>query len=520
MKYVLAFSFAFYAACHPLPAQLTFFKTYGGSSIDGAWSVQQTSDSGYVVTAETQSFGSGVYNIKTDITGNVSWSRVYNNGYGNNVKEIPGGGYITVGRYNNSFCLLRSGASGNLLWEKQYAGGVDMEGYSIVSAAGGGYVMAGYTDVIGAGGTDIYVVRTDSSGNTIWTKTYGGSGSEGLAGWGNISIHKIQAGGYVIGGYTNSFGSGDYDVYMIRIDTAGNVVWSKTFGGAGIDRGYGNSINTTFHNTIILTGFTNSFGAGSNDVYFMEVDLNGNLLFSKTYGGAGDDVGSSVQETLDGGYIIGGYTNSFGAGDYDIYLLKISNAGNLLWSKTFGGTGSDRCYDLKQSLDSGYILTGYENSYGAGADDIFLLKTNASGNETCHENNAATVTGTPSTLVTSPSTLVSGGGSYTLVNATTSSGCTVTTLCTTAGLMEVNEENEPVKVFPDPFTTSATFHSEKPFKNVSLLLYDITGCEIRRMEHLSGQDILLQRENLPAGLYFFRIISGKEIIGSGKLMAG
>src|ERR1051325_3061392 len=517
MKCFLAFSFVFYAACGTLHAQLTFFKTYGGSTIDGAWSVQQTSDSGYVLTAETQSFGSGVYEIKTNINGNVAWSKAYSGGYGKNIKEVQGGGYITVGRYTNSFYLLRSGSAGNLLWAKQYTGGTDMEGYSIVQAAGGGYVMAGYTNVIGAGGNDIYLVRTDSSGNTLWTRTYGGSGSEGLAGWGNISIHKIQSGGYVIGGYTDSFGSGNFDVYIIRIDTSGNILWSKTFGGAGIDRGYGNSINTTFHNTIILAGFTSSFGAGSNDVYFLEVDLNENLLFSKTYGGPGDDVGSSVQETGDGGYIIGGYTNSFGAGDYDIYLLKTDNTGNLIWSKTFGGTGSDRCYDLKQSLDSGYILTGYENSFGAGSDDVFLLKTDASGNEGCHGNNAATVSGTPTTLVTSPSTLVSGGGSYAMVNATSSSGCTETTLCTNAGWPEKSEQNQTVSIFPDPFVTSAVFHAEMPFKNVSLVLFDVAGREIKRMEHLSGQDILLDRDGLQAGIYFFRIISGKEVICSGKL---
>ncbi|MCG2676856.1 hypothetical protein L6304_06800, partial [bacterium] len=143
--------------------------------------------------------------------------------------------------------------------------------------------------------------------DTLWTKTYGGKGfDEGS------SVQQTSDGGYIIAGCTGSFAGRWLDVYLVRTDANGNALWTKTYGGKDIDGG--SSVQQTSDGGYIIAGYTESFGAGGQDVYLIRTDANGNALWTKTYGGKDNDGGSSVQQTSDGGYIIAGCTGSFGAG--------------------------------------------------------------------------------------------------------------------------------------------------------------------------------------------------------------
>ncbi|MCH2023263.1 MAG: hypothetical protein MK207_12360 [Saprospiraceae bacterium] len=256
-------------------------------------------------------------------------------------------------------------------WTKTYGGiGYDI-GRSVQQTTDGGYIITGITLSFSNGDYDVYLIKTDDNGIEQWTKTYGGTDFDD-----GYSVQQTTDSGYIITGFTRSFGNGDYDVYLIKMDVNGVEQWSKTYGGTGDD--IGRSVQQTTDGGYIISGSTNSFGNGGSDVYLIKTDGIGMEQWTKTYGGIGDDDGYSVQQTTDGGYIIIGYTNSFGNGDYDVYLIKMDDNGIEQWSKTYGGTGFDDGYSVQQTIDGGYIITGHTNSLG-NAFEVYLIKTDGNG---------------------------------------------------------------------------------------------------------------------------------------------
>ncbi|RKX68987.1 hypothetical protein DRP53_09495 [candidate division WOR-3 bacterium] len=258
-------------------------------------------------------------------------------------------------------------AQPDTLWTRTYGGTRDDWGYSVQQTTDNGYIIVGETGSYGAGSTDVYLIKTDADGDTLWTRTFGGTGRDY-----GYSVRQTTDGGYIIAGWTFSYGAGGGDVYLIKTDANGDTLWTRTFGGQDCDCGW--SVQQTTDNGYIIVGTTFGYGGGRADVYLIRTDADGDTLWTRTFGGVDDDYGYSVQQTSDNGYIITGYTKSYGVGG-DLYLIRTDADGDTLWTKTFGGPAGDCGWSVQQTTDNGYIITGVTTSYGAGENDVYLIKT-------------------------------------------------------------------------------------------------------------------------------------------------
>jgi len=372
---ILALLLASIAAADP--GDTLWTRTYGGSDADYGYGVQQTSDGGYIIAGETASFGAGSYDIylvKTDANGDTLWIRTYG-GSGSDearsVQQTTDGGYIIAGSTTSfgagrsDVYLVKTDANGNTLWTRAYGGSNYDEAMFVQETTDGGYIIAGSTRSFGAGGWDVYLLKTDANGDTLWTRTYGGSDYDD--GW---SGQQTADGGYIIAGATESFGAGG-DVYLVKTDANGDTLWTRTYGGSSWE--VGSSLQQTADGGYVIGGCTDSFGAGG-DVYLVKTNANGNTLWTRAYGGADFEEATCVRQTTDGGYIVAAYTSSFGAGGDDVYLVKTDANGDTLWTRTYGGSDTDWGYSVQQTSDGRYIVAGYTESFGAGSRDVWLLK--------------------------------------------------------------------------------------------------------------------------------------------------
>ena len=363
-------------------------KTFGGLGYDGGHSVQQVSDGGYIFTGYIMPEGDNwwdVYLVKTDSGGNPLWEKTYggiNHDEGYSVQQTIDGGYIVAGTTHSSSAgtayLIKTDPEGSILWENYY--GDDEYIYkakSVQQTSDGGYIIAGTGHLPGATWSDASLIKTDSDGNPLWEKTFGGSSPDDAN-----SVRQTDDGGYIVAGYTKTYAAGNYDFYLIKTDSSGNALWEKTYGGEGWDYSY--SVWQTSDGGYIVAGNTSPDGSTS-DGYVVKTDSEGNIIWEKTFGGTDSDYLSSVQQTSDGSYILAGSTNSYGAGSNDCYLVKTDADGNILWEKTVGETRSDRCSSVQQTVDGGYVLIGSTWSYGECYPgecypDIYLVKTDENGN--------------------------------------------------------------------------------------------------------------------------------------------
>ena len=374
------------------------------------------------MVGSTASFGAGltdVYLIKLDANGDTLWSRAFGGAdydIGHAVEQTADGGYIVAGD-TRSFgaggydaWLIRTDAIGHLVWFRTYGDTSDDGARSVEQTSDGGFVLTGCTESFGAGQGDVYLVRTSAKGDTLWTKTFGGaSHDEGF------SVRQTTDKGFVIAGLTQSFGAGEDDVYLIKTNARGDTLWTRTFGGDDDDFGY--SVRQTADGGYVIAGLTESFGAGGEDVYLIRTDAHGDTLstrenrgqslgvaqgpakvqppfcldsarygprfpgslWTRTYGGPSSDEAHSVQETADGGFVVAGSTYSFGAGNFDGYLIRTGPRGELLWTRTLGGPGDDGAWSVAQAVGGGFLVAGYRSS-ATGDRDVFLVRTDSVGN--------------------------------------------------------------------------------------------------------------------------------------------
>ena len=371
-------------------AQKNFERTYGSSGDDIGNYVLQALDGWYIITGSTESFSTSsrydIFLMKTGIKGDTLWIRTYggaNNDYGNCVQQTSDGGYIIAGSTGSfgtgglDVYLIKTDSNGNEMWAHTYGSSYDDEGYSVQQTADGGYIIAVYTETSGLDMSleDFILIKTDSLGKESWTKTYGGSSYDYC--W---SVQVCHDGGYTAAGYTNSFGAGKHDAYLVRTDANGKKLWSKAYGDNRSNNSY--CVQQTADKGFILAGATVVFfdwPDWDQDVYLIKTDSNGDKMWTVNHGGAGIDNASFVRQTTDGGYIIAGSTTSFGAGETDIYLIKTDSGGAEQWVQTYGTINYEVAHCVQQTADGGYVIVGTTRPSPSGDADIYLIKTDSMG---------------------------------------------------------------------------------------------------------------------------------------------
>jgi hypothetical protein len=383
----------------PIP-QEEWNRTYGGSMDDVGTYRQQTKDVGYIITGYTSSYGADapfswlikvqhrgdLWLIKTDAEGQKEWDRTYG-GLGKDlgffVQQTKDEGYIIVGGKKSFWIIgsydlwiIKTDAKGNVLWDRTFGGSGEDLGFSVQQTNDDGYIIAGYTSF--TNGKKAWIIKIDSQGNKQLDMATGRADSEAA------SIGLTKDGGYIITGYTPSSGSGKEDVWLIKTNSKLHWDWLKTFGGPNRDLGL--SVQETEDGGYIIAGLTESFGAGKGDVWLIKTDPKGDREWDRTFGGSNFDSGASVQQTRDGGYIVTGYntTTIDNVGSYSrlfnsdnigrVWLIKTDSEGIELWNETFGGTRNDWGNSVQETRDGGYIITGVTESYGAGKEDVWLIK--------------------------------------------------------------------------------------------------------------------------------------------------
>ena len=315
------------------PEMLTWEKTYGGSLNDYAESIIQTTDGGYAVAGYTESYGAGDFD----------------------------------------FWIIKLDCRGNKLWDQTFGGSDFDRATSLIQTTDGGYAVVGYTESKGAGNSDAWVIKLDNKGKLIWDKTFGGSNSEML-----FSIIQIPDGGFVVAGGATSKGAGKEDVWIIKLNQLGDIMWDKNFGGNNDDRAY--SLIQTSDSGYAIGGYTYSKGAGENDYWIIKLDENGNILWDRTFGGKRYDVMTSLIQTDDDYYVLNGFfTNQ--KKSKDLWVVKLDNKGNNIWDKTFSSKKvfiTDPASIINTS-DNTYTLTGSSWPEDSKKVDVLLMKLNKQG---------------------------------------------------------------------------------------------------------------------------------------------
>lgn len=313
-------------AAPAIEANILFEGTQGGSQRDIGINLIQTSDGGYALLGYTSSFG-------------ASGEDIY---------------------------LVRLDENGEQLWSQTYGGEGRDDGWDLVQTEDGGFMILGFSDSFSAGDFDLYLVRTDAAGEELWSETYGGPEDE--FGW---ALAASEDGGFALAGQTLSYGNGGNDGFLVKVDSEGRELWTQTYGGDDRDRLF--SITAAEDGGYVLAGITKSFGAGNRDAYIVKTNSLGESEWELVVGEAQDDVAHAINPTGDGGYIITGYTQSYGAISWDVYLVKTDAAGELEWRQTYGGSAEDGGYTVMQTSEGNYMLVGHSYSAGEGRGDLYYL---------------------------------------------------------------------------------------------------------------------------------------------------
>jgi hypothetical protein len=364
---------------------VTWARAYGSDQIDIGRSVAVSSTGGYLVAGYTRPMTQGSADIcllATDAKGDSLWSRVWGgpeDDVGWSAAATDDGGYLVAGwiqtlsANQTEMYIVKVDASGGTIWERTLVAGEQQWASSAAKTDDGGFVVVGGISTVGMVYYCAYLVKLNSSGDTLWTKKYNyRSRSSGYA------VAQIRDGGYLVAGYT--FRGDGYDGYVVKTDSVGDTVWTRTIGGEPDDVAY--SVVETIDGDYVFAGYTESSGAGRKDVWVVKVSPFGGIVWERTFGGPQHDYGYSVAATADGGCVVVGTLHAPDSAGRDMYLIRLDVAGDSLWTRRHGTSADEEGYSVACTHDGGYIVTGTTHSSAIGHGtyaDIYVVKTDANG---------------------------------------------------------------------------------------------------------------------------------------------
>lgn len=458
-----------------------FERILGTTEPDGGSNLRQTSDGGFIITGNTLPPGEdyqSVYLVKTDVNGKVEWTSTYGSSRGIDTGwdvEETSDGYLVLGTTENwgeggnDMMLVKFNSTGEFQWRETYGGPDEDNGSVMLKTNDGGYVLVGQTVPSEGVGKNIFLVKVSADGTEQWRNNYGGgNGADGSG------IVQLDDGNFIVTGYTTI--GDNFQVYLIKVSSSGNLIWEKNYGGSDYD--IGSSISKTQDGNLLVCGYTASKGAGARDGYILKIDLNGNLIWDKTYGAERSDQFGGIVETTDGNIIAVGISitrvttqEQFNSA----YMVKTSSDGTQIWSQIYGGELEDSFAKVRITNDGGAICVGSTASFSS-KNDIYLVKVGSSG-------------------------VVSG----------------------------INDENAVLPAsfrleqnYPNPFNPITRIkYQVASIENTSLKVYDILGREVKtlinKLLHPGSYEVEFDGGDLPSGVYFYRLNSG-EFVQTKKML--
>ncbi|NQU05830.1 MAG: T9SS type A sorting domain-containing protein [Calditrichaeota bacterium] len=446
---------------------------FGGRNGDYCYSMIRTDEGDFILAGTTRSFGAGRYDmwlIKIDADGDSLWSQTYggeSNDECYSMIKTEDGGYALAGCTRSTgngiqnVLIVKTSVDGDSLWSRTFGGRNYQECRSIIQTVDGGYVLVGNTSSFGSGAYDVWVVRINVDGDSLWSRTYGGENSDY-----GMSVIQTDDGGYLIAGKTRSFGAGSMDMWLIKINAEGDSLWSRTYGGEGLD--YGKSVIKTLDDCYVFVGGTQSFGAGGADAYLVKIDAEGDSLWSRTLGDGIHDWCNVIIRRDDGGFVLAGSTDSFGAGGSDMWIIRTDADGDSLWSRTFGGETSDHCYSIIQCEDRGFMLAGNTNSFDSDGFDMWIVKTGPDPVSVRNDDNSVII-----------------------------------------------EEFTLLPAYPNPFNSTTTIRYELPYSSdIELQVFNTSGQQISTLfegnRSAGFHSVNFNANYLPSGLYFVKLDAGGQ----------
>ncbi|MFI5218008.1 MAG: T9SS type A sorting domain-containing protein [Bacteroidia bacterium] len=504
-KIILSISLSFLLNEFSL-AQITFQRCYGGNGLESAESVQQTNDGGYIIAGRTSSFGAGntdIYLIKTDAGGDTLWTRTYGSTYSEYayyVQQTSDSGYIIVGTTEPtsyySIYLIKTDYNGDTLWTKIHHMPNDTYAFCVQQTSDGGYIVTGGTVNPSLSPYDhVFMLKTNAMGNLVWIKKYFGAFGESCR-----SVRQTTDGGYILAGGTTSFGIGDADIFLIKTDSIGNIAWSKTFGGSQTDNAY--TVQQTTDGGYILGGLITNDITGISNACLIKTNGNGDTLWTKTYE---NQAALSALQTIDGGYLLF---------DSNPLLIKTDTIGNILWSKKYNN-GYGIVSSVQQTTDGGYILAGGIGFFGAGSIDVYLIKSDSLGSSGCNEIDTTITISSTSIQITNPTPVQSIPPNSTInISTIIGSGGIVTTLCFSTDINETSGGKDEINVFPNPFTDKLSFTSDNDFSQ--LILYDIFSRKL--LQQTFTNTTTLNTSHLAKGIYIYEVRGKNGVVKKGKVV--
>jgi hypothetical protein len=340
------------------PGNVLWTKTFGGAADDRAFYALPTNN-GYLVVGSSRSIFANKtvgWVLKLNLSGDFVWNKTFLEGWGTELRFAINltDGYLLVG--NEFFSsgevrgyVARIDNQGDLQWMKILGEGATGKLFSGI-AVNDGFVVFGLSSQSIGGRSSVWAVKLDLTGNMIWSRTYGVSADSAAR-----SGLMTQDGDYLVAGYSDSIGDGNYDFFLLKLNTNGDILWNSTYGGEGSQKAY--SITNANGGYVVVGDI--QLPKSTTNAWVLKVDPAGNILWNKSIGGKDADSAAYVTISRGGGYLVSGFTFSFGAGNRDFWLFKISDSGEVLWSSTQGDNGFQEAYTVAEAANNAYVVVGW-----------------------------------------------------------------------------------------------------------------------------------------------------------------